>query len=531
MTAHLLSRESEIDWQWIGKAVAVRSAERGTWQRRDPTFDIKSGLPWNFESLTADLSLEVLLDAMARDDGYVLEASRYVLLRGVRSGTEEVRYRQEILKECLERPVTVRELYAISVEAEEKRKGHYLGSLTRFPDAVLRESAQMMGEYLGLLKRLSAIADSDGRNFVSEGWSRFFKMLRKELGAGYLAEVENHLKELRSQTEALLLSAELGEGGKGDGYILHQAPHQGPAWWTKIAALVSPQKADAYRFGIHPRDEAGMRALADLRDRGLILAANALFRSAVHVGNFFESLRAELAFYVGCVNLTDRFAAVGKHICFPQPEPPEECALSFTGLYDATLALTIGEAVVGNDAAADGKPLVVVTGANTGGKSTFLRSVGLAQLMMQAGMYVPAESFRASLYRGFFTHYKREEDVTMDSGKFDEELRRMSEIVDRLESGSLVLLNESFASTNEREGSEVGRQIVEAMLDSGVRVMCVTHLYELARGFYESRFADTLFLQAERTESGARTFKLVVGKPLPTSYGRDIYERYFGAVP
>jgi DNA mismatch repair ATPase MutS len=54
-----------------------------------------------------------------------------------------------------------------------------------------------------------------------------------------------------------------------------------------------------------------------------------------------------------------------------------------------------------------------------------------------------------------FTHYKREEDATMTSGKFDEELSRMSEIADEIRPRSLLLCNESFASTNEREGAEI----------------------------------------------------------------------------
>ena len=88
--------------------------------------------------------------------------------------------------------------------------------------------------------------------------------------------------------------------------------------------------------------------------------------------------------------------------------------------------------VVGNDVTADHKDLVIITGANQGGKSTFLRSVGLAQLMMQCGLFVAAEAFCSTVCDGLFTHYKREEDAAMQSGKFDEELGRMSDIVDHL---------------------------------------------------------------------------------------------------
>ena len=150
------------------------------------------------------------------------------------------------------------------------------------------------------------------------------------------------------------------------------------------------------------------------------------------------------------------------------------------------LALTTGQRVVGNDVDADGKLLVMITGANQGGKSTFLRSVGLAQLMTQCGMFVGAESLRVNVCAGVFTHYKREEDATMESGKLDEELARMSEIATHLTSNCLLLCNESFAATNEREGSQIARQVVTALLEQGIKVLFVTHMFDLADGFHQS---------------------------------------------
>jgi DNA mismatch repair ATPase MutS len=103
----------------------------------------------------------------------------------------------------------------------------------------------------------------------------------------------------------------------------------------------------------------------------------------------------------------------------------------------------------------NGKPLVVITGANRGGKSTFLRSVGLVHIMMQCGMFVPAQTFRSGVCSGIFTHFRREEDATMQSGKLEVELNRMRTIVEAIMPGGVILLNEFFASTNEREGSEI----------------------------------------------------------------------------
>ena len=147
--------------------------------------------------------------------------------------------------------------------------------------------------------------------------------------------------------------------------------------------------------------------------------------------------------------------------------------------------------------------------------------------MLQCGLFVGADAFAADLCTGLFTHYKREEDATMKSGKLDEELARMSDIADAVAANALVLFNESFAATNEREGSEIARQVVRALLEKRVKVFFVTHLYDFAHGLVERATRDALFLRAERLPDGTRTFKLVKGEPLETSYGGDLYREVF----
>ena len=148
--------------------------------------------------------------------------------------------------------------------------------------------------------------------------------------------------------------------------------------------------------------------------------------------------------------------------------------------------------------------------------------------MTQCGMFVGAESLRVNVCDGVFTHYKREEDETMESGKLDEELARMNEIANHISAGCMLLCNESFAATNEREGSQIAREVVTALLDEGVKVLFVTHMFDLADGFYRRGLDSALFLRAERGTDGARPFKLSEGEPLPTSYGEDSYRKIFG---
>ena len=95
--------------------------------------------------------------------------------------------------------------------------------------------------------------------------------------------------------------------------------------------------------------------------------------------------------------------------------------------------------------------------------------------------------------------------------------------------GCLLLCDESLGSTNEREGSEIARQIVRALTKAGIRIVFVTHLYDLAESLYAERDPATLFLRAERRPDGHRTFRLPPGElSLPTSYGQDLYQSIFG---
>jgi DNA mismatch repair ATPase MutS len=147
--------------------------------------------------------------------------------------------------------------------------------------------------------------------------------------------------------------------------------------------------------------------------------------------------------------------------------------------------------------------------------------------MMQSGMFVGATSFTANICPNLLTHYRREEDETMRSGKFDEELQRMSEIVDHLAPDSMLLFNESFAATNESEGSEIARQIVCALVERRIKLFFVSHQYTFTSGFHGREWDNVAFLRAERKEDGTRTFKLIQAEPLRTSYGEDLYNRIF----
>lgn len=472
-------------------------------------------------ALVQDLELDALLGAMAGGDEFVLDVVRKAVLAGFDNDVDTVRYRQAALRDCLQNREAAQAFYNLTVEAIETSRRKVWSLSSHFASSMLYNALDMLEVLLVMLRKLRDMAAAQS-GFVSEAFTTLFAMLARELDDDYLALIEHYLSDLKFR-RGVLMSAELGDWNESKNYVLRLVRGKDLNWFERLLG----KKLPGLTFELDERDEAGARIVAEMRQKGISRVAIAMAQSADHVLSFFRMLRTELAFYVGCLNLHQQLSSKHEPMCFPDPEPAGTRAHAFEGLYDPCLSLHMEGKVVGNTVVADRRNLVLITGANQGGKSSFLRSIGLAQVMMQCGMFVAAQSFRAEVCPALFTHYKRSEDATMTKGKLDEELARLSEIIDGIKVNSLILFNESFAATNEREGSEIAKQVVKALLEKKMKVFYVTHLYDFARGVSESAADGTLFLRAERKEDGTRTFRIEQGQPLETSYGEDLYKEVF----
>jgi len=504
-------------------------------------FNLQNELVWNIGDLKQDLGLPTLFEAMARGNTFFLEISEKVILNKDVPGKKTLLYRQDILRDCIKNQVVIRELYELANEAIENEKSNHWGILRNYPNSVLFRSVEVIGMFIGMLRKIRKITDEDADKFTSSGFIRFFTMIKDELDESYFQELEQHLELLRFG-DGVLMSAQLGNGNKGINYVLRKLEPLKLTWRQRILQFLFANYPDGgqyeirkdkngtpstYSFSISSRDDSGIRSLRELKDEGINIVANSLAQSDEHILNFFKNLRNELVFYIGCLNLHETLTSLNEPVCFPDVVEGEAYCRQFNGLYDACLPLTTRKKATGNDCNANKKKLIIITGANQGGKSTFLRSIGIAQLMMQCGMFVPAVSFKASPCDSILTHFRREEDSGMKSGKLDEELARMNQIVEKLSPYSIILFNESFAATNEREGSEIAWQIVSALLDHHFTVAYVTHLYEFTRNIFDQKLRNVLFLRADRQLDGVRTNKLSEGEPYETSFGNDLYRKVF----
>lgn len=480
--------------------------------------DLRAELPAGAGDLVSDLELDYLFREMAQGDKRIDRVCREVLLNPL-TDAEAVLYRQAILRDMLRHADAWRSLYALLDTALRHRRNPRQSSTflaTRFGSAVA-----VIDGYLDILKLLRRFADTHAEEVSAPGLQRLFATVQRQIDDTFLAHARDLLKELRFQ-DGILMGVSLGVNNRATDYTLLRPKEEPKGWfpWSRSHDKES-------RYTLLPLDETGMLDLNNRRNLALSESLVTLTAAAHHVGAFITRLTEELGFYIGALNLKQSLESRGVPLAFPEIRMGRGKIREIKDLRDVSLALT-GTRTVGNDIAAEQVNLHLITGANQGGKSTFLRSLGQAQLMAQAGLFVGAESFVTHLVGAVHTHFQKEEDREMQSGKLDEELARMAAIADRIAPGDLILFNESFQSTNELEGSAIAKEVALALADHGIEVVFVTHLYTFADAVREQGRRDTRYWRAERLDDGSRSFKIVPGEPRTTAYGMDLYRKIFG---
>jgi len=263
--------------------------------------------------------------------------------------------------------------------------------------------------------------------------------------------------------------------------------------------------------------------------------------NGLHSG-FLVTLRGDLAFYLAAVRLMERLRSHGLPVCRPDIAPMAERVCELHEAYNLNLALHQMEhahghaSIVTNDVhMGDNGRIGILTGPNQGGKTIYTQMLGLCQILAQLGVWVPAARARLSPVDNIYTHYPVEEQLAKGTGRFGDEAQRLSQIFAHSTRHSLVLLNESLASTNPGESLYIAQDIVRILRRLGARAIFATHMHELAAGvaaLNASTAGESLVvsLVASRTEAGddgpQRPYKIAPGPPLGRSYAREIAAQY-----
>jgi DNA mismatch repair ATPase MutS len=245
-------------------------------------------------------------------------------------------------------------------------------------------------------------------------------------------------------------------------------------------------------------------------------------------------LEREFAFFVKAARLMLRLQAQQVAVCMPNIAPMPARLFALEGLANLRLALQPATQAIANPARFDDEGrIAILTGPNSGGKTTYLQSVGIAQVMAQAGLFVLAESAQVSPVDTLLTHFPRLE--TRQQGRLAEEAARLRQLFEQVTPYSLVLLNETFSSTAFGEALYLAQDVLCALCAIGARGVFATHLVELVEqiAFMERSITPQSHLyslvagiESRADGDAAPTFRIQRGEPLGRSYAREIAKRH-----
>jgi DNA mismatch repair ATPase MutS len=216
----------------------------------------------------------------------------------------------------------------------------------------------------------------------------------------------------------------------------------------------------------------------------------------------------EVQFYLAYLEYIEPLKAAGLGFCYPVVGKSK--SIHATGTFDVALAAALvadGTAVVRNDLRLTGSErILVVTGPNQGGKTTFARAFGQLHHLAALGLPVPGDDAQLFLFDRLFTHFGREEDLDDLRGKLQDDLVRMRDILTAATGDSIVILNEIFNSTTLRDAVVLGRRVLAEIVDRDLLCVFVTFLDELAAA---DETVVSLVSTVDPADPATRTYRVV----------------------
>ncbi|MGD0985499.1 MAG: DNA mismatch repair protein MutS [Acidimicrobiales bacterium] len=190
----------------------------------------------------------------------------------------------------------------------------------------------------------------------------------------------------------------------------------------------------------------------------------------------------EVHFYLSYLAHMRQFTSVGLRFCYPKVARHSKEVFA-DDTFDLALAnrLVPQGSVVCNDFLLRGpERIIVVSGPNQGGKTTFARMFGQLHHLASIGCPVPGRRAQLYLYDQLFTQFEQEEDLTNMRGKLEDDLVRIRDVLKEATGSSVVVLNEIFTSTTLKDSVFLGTKLMEKLIELDLLCVFVTFVEELA---------------------------------------------------
>jgi DNA mismatch repair protein MutS len=497
--------------------------------------------PWH-----RDLGLGDLVRALTEEHRY----STYVhnVLANLITEPEVIAWRQAVLADFLANEELASTVEGLLPRLTSIREGQSL--LGRHKRSLLLETADRLAEmemYVEIVQLLGQVLNdsqisSAALLMLRDGINRLlddenFQQLRDQL-----PELRAPLQRVSSLTIGVNLDVELRPASA---VLLSINDRPMGESVSLLDRLLGGRSQDSEETGIASMhrlptsaEERALSALFQDLDRLLADVAKPIARTLERYvktsSGPLVALENEFAFYVFTVRMMRRLEARGIVFCRPEIEPGGARIMEIDGLMNASLCLREARLPVPSDVRFDHEGrIAILTGPNSGGKTTYVQAVGLAQVMFQAGMFIPAKRARISPVNRILTHFPALE--TREQGRLAEEAGRLRSIFQQVSAHSLVLLNETFSSTAFGEALYLAQDILCALRVVGARALFATHIIELVETIDEMEssvqgesrlFGLVAGIQLNDEGMPVPNFRVMRGKPLGRSYAAEIARQH-----
>lgn len=471
-----------------------------------------------------DLQLGRLAKAMSPSDYYRLTPEELCALF---TGDEEVlRHRQAVFRDVLRFPEleSAMEKLLDSLDGWESRGGSRRGGADAFAVGFSLDEFTWLDGYL---KKIDA------------AWREFDRIPVESAGFRALQGLLNELRNSKRYQDAASDFKELCPGFSAParmrlGYNLDNELKPSR---LKLLAMEPPEEGTRSKSVQKRKMMLTQRAVetdAMLLQRVSAQASQDINTFVIRETAALRGLRKELIVCLAVRKLTRSWEEAGLPACFPVLRPPEEKAFRAKGLFDPLLLISDKELVVSNDAELrQGGELLILTGANQGGKTVFLLSMGLGQWLAQLGFPVPAAEAAVSPAENILTIFAPNGQRYGRKGLLAEEAGRIASAMENLTAGSMVLFNEPLTSTGPEETKAISAEVIAVCMAAGARGVWVTHVYELAshRANLEealpwgSRLGSLRIVLEEVGGETRFTYRVERGEPKGYSHAEDALRR------
>ncbi len=258
------------------------------------------------------------------------------------------------------------------------------------------------------------------------------------------------------------------------------------------------------------------------------------------VSDMLITLSKQIDFFIGAKGLAERAQQMGLACCRPTIAPSAQRKFVCQAMHDPVLTnRLLSERVRENNIVPvytnactmdDAARLMIISGTNNGGKTTYLRAVGINQILAQAGLFVYAKSAEISLCDRIFFLSPKEEKAGVNTSRFTEECKDIRRTLDRATEKSLILMNESLSGTTPYEALILGEEVLRIFAHIGCRLVFTTHIPGLAdlpekvnAGEVKSRLVS---LVALCDENGVPTYQITEGKPDRARNAQYIFRKF-----